>query len=136
MILTEYNPQQIIIPIYGQISAGKPLDATPVLGWRKVRVPKNYRPGEHLFVLQVLGDSLRDDAIVSGDWAICLATQTLQNGKLAAVLVNGGMTMKYVFLDPDGTVWLEGAHPNHPAKAYRPEDVEVQAQVIRIERDL
>ena len=135
-VLTGFYFESIRIPVIGQISAGGPIETLPVIGYRTIRKPTHYGASQRYFATRIVGESLRDDAIRSGDIAICRFANSVTNGKLAAVLLNGGVTMKYFYQDPDGTIWLEGAHPDYPAKSYRPEDVQVQAQVIRIERDL
>lgn len=127
----------IRVPVYSQVSAGKPFSETARIGWRWIRVPKNYRPGQQICAVRIVGNSLIEDAILTGDYAICRITSELErNGQLAAVLIAEGLTLKYAHFDPRGGVWLRGASKHYRDTYYEPGEASIQAIVIRIERDL
>ena len=135
--LIPYDPVMIRVPVYSQIAAGAPFHETSRIGWRWIRVPKNYRPSQQICAVQVVGDSLIGEAILTGDFAICRITPELErNGQLAAVLIGDGLTLKFTYFDPRGGVWLRGASVNYKDQYYEPGEAAVQAVVVRIERDM
>lgn len=134
LILT---PHTIVVPVYAQISAGLPLEDTPMIGWREIRVPRGYRETEKYFAVVVNGESLKDAAILKGDIAVCrLTPQVEYNGQLAAVLINGGVTLKFIFYCSDNRVRLESRNQKYSDWWYDADEVGIQAVVVRIERDL
>lgn len=104
-------------------------------GKRVIRVPD--RSVNHRFcAVIVVGDSLRDAGIQSGDVAVCRMQKHLDyDGQLTAVLTPSGLTLKYVFKDFEDKVRLEGANSNYLPQWYDAQDVSFQGVVVRIERD-
>lgn len=135
--LLPYNPEMIRVPVYSQIAAGPPFQETSQIGWRWIRVPRNYRPGQQICAVRIIGESLIEAAILSGDYAICRLTAEIErNGQLAAVLIGEGLTLKYTYFDPRGGVWLRGASTSYVDKYYEPGEAIIQAVVVRVERDM
>lgn len=135
--LVPYNPSTIRVPVYAQISAGLPLEDCPQIGWRDIRKPRGFRETKQYCAVRVNGESLRDAAILSGDFAICWLTPALEfNGQLSAVLVNGGITLKYVFYGSENMVRLEARNPAYLDRWVEADEIGIQAVVVRIERDL
>jgi repressor LexA len=74
------------LPLMGRIAAGKPIEAietaesislADIIGNRKV------------FALEVRGDSMRDEHIVSGDFVLVEHTSTAREGEIIVALVDG-----------------------------------------------
>ncbi|SEF74780.1 SOS-response transcriptional repressor, LexA [Bryocella elongata] len=74
------------LPLLGRIAAGKPVEAVEtsetislgdIIGSRDV------------FALEVRGDSMRDEHIVSGDYVLCERTRTAREGEIVVALVDG-----------------------------------------------
>jgi repressor LexA len=77
------------LPLMGRIAAGFPVEAsenpetislTDIIGNRDV------------FVLQVRGDSMRDEHILDGDYVLVEKTRTAREGEIVVALVNGSET--------------------------------------------
>lgn len=137
MKLLAYMPKTICVPVYAQISAGLPLEDCPQIGWREIRLPRGYRENKQYCAVQINGDSLRDAAILNGDYAICRLTPVLEfDGQLAAVSVGGGITLKFVYFSSGNKVRLESRNAAYADRWFDADDVSIQAVVIRIERDL
>lgn len=131
------KPQLIRVPLFAQIAAGNPFVDCFQIGWRWIHPPRNYRLGQELCAVQIIGDSLVGSAIVNGDVAICHLTPELdKNGQLAAVLIADGLTLKYVHFEANGGLWLRAANPRFPDRYCLPGEACVQAVVMTIERDL
>lgn len=131
------RPQLIRVPVYSQIAAGTPFYDTNCIGHRWIPIPKGYRKGHRLCAVRVYGDSLVNAAIISGDYAICrLTSEVERNGQLAAVMIQEGLTLKYVHVETSGGLWLRAANPRVKDRYFSPGEAFVQAVVMTIERDL
>ncbi|MGE0133298.1 MAG: LexA family protein [Blastocatellales bacterium] len=136
-VLTPFAPIMIRVPVYGQIAAGKPLHESPIVGWRWIRKPKNYKPNWRVCAVYINGNSLVEALIGDGDIAICRLTNELErNGQLAAVLIPEGITLKFCWFEQDGRARLESRNAAYKDRWFEGEDIRIQAVVIRIERDL
>src|SRR5271167_3066814 len=85
------------LPLAGRIAAGMPVEATEqaesislhdVVGNRDV------------FALEVRGDSMRDEHIISGDYVLVERTKTARQGEIVVALVRGAeTTLKRFYLE-------------------------------------
>ena len=98
------------IPIVGVIAAGAPILAQEnVEGYHYV--PEEIRAD---FCLRVKGDSMIGARILDGDLVYIKQQPTIENGEIAAVLIDGEeATLKRVFLS-SGTLTLHAENPNYP----------------------
>jgi repressor LexA len=124
------------IPVLGQVAAGRPIEFIPIVDWREIRPIKGARLNDHFAAARVVGDSLMDDAILDGDYVVCLLTHEAYNGDLVIALTPDGLTIKYLHRQNGSVVLLRGANPEIPNQIWRGEDVLVQGVAKRIERDL
>jgi repressor LexA len=137
--LEPLDPAQFVrVPVLGQVFAGKPvpLDLLDIESWREIRPLKNAGPFDVVAAATVCGDSLKDDAILNGDWLIFIMTNRANTGELVIALTPDGRTVKYLWPQDDGTVLLKCANSEYEDQRWLYEDVHIQAVVKRIERDL
>lgn len=107
---TSVNQQQEnSIPILGSIAAGVPI-------WAEQN-PEGFLPvppalfgGGELFALHVLGDSMTGAGISNGDIAVIKRTDSVENGEIAAVLVEQEATLKRVYISSK-TLVLKSENP-------------------------
>jgi repressor LexA len=100
------------IPLLGQIAAGLPIDAVENHS-EELPVDAAMFGCDSCFALYVKGDSMIDAHITDGDIAVIHACQDVDNGEIAAVLVDGLLpeaTLKIVKKRKDG-VELHAANP-------------------------
>ena len=99
-----FLPTAVNVPIVGRIAAGG-----PILAEEQVTdvypLPKDLVGEGTLFMLEVVGDSMIDAAICSGDYVVVRQAQTAENGDIVAALLDGEATVK-TFKRKDGNVWL------------------------------
>lgn len=97
-------PDATHVPLVGRIAAGG-----PILAEERVEevfpLPKTLVGDGTLFMLEVVGDSMIDAAICSGDYVVIKQQQTAENGDIVAALLDGEATVK-TFQRKDGKVWL------------------------------
>ncbi|MGL5828764.1 MAG: transcriptional repressor LexA [Angustibacter sp.] len=104
-----------LVPVLGRIAAGGPM-----LAEQSVEdifpLPRQLVGEGELFLLKVVGDSMRDAAICDGDWVVVRQQSTANNGDIVAAQIEGEATVK-TFRRTEDEVWLL---PHNPA--FRPID--------------
>jgi repressor LexA len=97
-------PVASYVPVVGRIAAGG-----PILAEERVEdvfpLPKQLVGDGQLFLLEVVGDSMIDAAICSGDYVVIRQQPTASNGEIVAAMIDGEATVK-TFQRKDGKVWL------------------------------
>ena len=79
-------PSEIALPLLGRIAAGQPIEA--------VENPETISLGDitrskDVFVLQVKGESMKDEHIVDGDYVLVEKTESAHDGEIVVALVEG-----------------------------------------------
>ncbi|HEX2331187.1 MAG TPA: transcriptional repressor LexA [Candidatus Angelobacter sp.] len=121
----------ISLPLMGRIAAGQPIEA--------VENPESISLGDitrskDVFVLQVKGESMKDEHIVDGDYVLVEKGNTARDGEIVVALVEGSdATLKRIFKE-GANVRLQPSNAAMkpimaPAKA-----VQVQGRVIGVLR--
>jgi repressor LexA len=97
-------PAASYVPMVGRIAAGG-----PILAEERIEdvfpLPKTLVGDGTLFLLEVVGDSMIDAAICSGDYVVVRQQPTAENGEIVAAMFDGEATVK-TFQRKDGKVWL------------------------------
>jgi len=89
------------IPVLGAIKAGVPVEAEEnIEGYMKLD-RLTIRSGGHFF-LRVDGDSMKDEAIIDGDYVLIKPSPVITNGKIGAFRLNGEVTLKTFRQDSEG----------------------------------
>lgn len=97
------------IPVYGRIAAGIPIEAIEDIIDQE-EIPADMAAHGEYIALQVKGDSM-EPRISEGDTVIIRLQETIENGEIAAVYVNGNdVTLKRVRKENNG-IWLIGNNP-------------------------
>ena len=79
-------PSELALPLLGRIAAGQPIEA--------IETPETISLGDitrskDVFVLQVKGESMKDEHIVDGDYVLVEKTNTSRDGEIIVALVDG-----------------------------------------------
>lgn len=121
------------LPVIGQITAGLPMYAQQEWDGTVV-VDGAVFTGDHLFVLRVKGDSMRDAGILDGDLAICQPRQYAENGEIVVALVHAEeATVKRFFLHADH-IELRPENPDYKVMRYNFDEILVQGKVVGLQR--
>jgi repressor LexA len=98
------RPVPAYVPVVGRIAAGG-----PILAEERVEdvfpLPKELVGEGTLFLLEVVGDSMIEAAICSGDYVVVRQQPTAENGEIVAAMIDGEATVK-TLQRKDGHVWL------------------------------
>lgn len=76
----------IELPLVGVIAAGHPIEA--IENREKITVPMELLPNLNCFVLQVRGESMKDEGILDGDYVIVERSFYPENGEVVVALLN------------------------------------------------
>jgi len=81
------------IPLLGRVAAGFPIEA--IENTEQLSLDATFGSSDDIFALEVRGDSMIDDGIRNGDYAICRRSSAAQNGQLVIAIVdNENATLK------------------------------------------
>ena len=111
------------VPRVGRIAAGGPILADELVE-EIVPLPRQLVGEGELMILTVVGDSMIDAAIASGDWVVVRRNSDVEDGDIVAAMIpsdtsaDGEATVK-TFKKRDGHVWLI---PHNPAYTPIPGD--------------
>lgn len=84
------------VPLLGRVTAGKPILAIEEVEEYVPYSGGGYKPGE-LFALRVVGDSMINAGILSGDVVIVRKTPVADNGDIVVALIGDEATVKRIY---------------------------------------
>ncbi|MCQ4618025.1 transcriptional repressor LexA [Corynebacterium sp. CCUG 69979] len=120
------------IPVVGQIAAGNPILAEENVD-SYFPLPEELVGDGDLYLLQVVGESMRDAGILDGDWVAVRTQPVAEEGQFVAALIEGEATVKEFHRDSSG-VWLL---PHNEAFApIKGDDAEIMGLVVSVFRKL
>ena len=116
----------VALPFYGYIAAGAPIEV--VEQQEEIEVPTALIGRKPCYVLQVKGNSMIEDHILSGDFIVVEQCQTADDGEVVVALINNrsAATLKRFYKEKN-RVRLEPA--NSTMKPIYVRDVAVQGKV-------
>lgn len=121
------------VPVLGRIAAGTPITAEENID-SYYPMPKEIVGGGDLFMLQVIGESMKDAGILDGDWVVVRSQKVAEVGEFVAALLDGDeATVKEFHRDSSG-IWLL---PHNDAFSPIPGDeAEIMGKVVSVMRKL
>jgi repressor LexA len=121
----------MVLPLLGRIAAGQPIEA--VQSNETISLADFVRSKE-VFVLEVRGDSMQDEAILNGDYVLVEKSKTAHNGDIVVALVDASdATLKRFFREGDN-VRLQPSNAAMKPIIVPAAAVEVQGRVIGVLR--
>jgi repressor LexA len=117
----------IDLPLHGRIAAGMPIEALE--GQTTLPVPAALLgPGEH-YALEVSGDSMVDEGILDGDYALIRKTDTARDGEIVVALIDDNEATLKTYRKEGQMVRLDPANRRYDPQRYRPEQVRIQGRL-------
>lgn len=98
------------IPLVGRIAAGTPITAEELVE-DTFMLPRRFTGAGELFMLEVHGESMRDAAIMDGDWVVVRSQSEARNGDIVAAMLEGEATVKEFSREKDH-IWLLPHNPS------------------------
>ena len=121
----------MVLPLLGRIAAGQPIEA--------VERPEtislaDFVRSKEVFVLEVRGDSMQDEAILSGDYVLVEKTKVAHKGDIVVALVeNSDATLKRFYREGD-RIRLQPSNAKMKPIIVPAADVQIQGRVIGVLR--
>ena len=116
----------------GRIAAGTPIEA--LQGTETFPVPAALLgAGEH-YALEVSGDSMVDEGILDGDFALIRKVDTARDGEIVVALVNNEEATLKTFRREGNMIRLDPANRQYEPQRYRPEQVQIQGKLAGLVR--
>jgi repressor LexA len=120
------------IPLHGRIAAGTPIEA--LQGTESFAVPSALLgPGEH-YALEVSGDSMVDEGILDGDFALIRKVDTARDGEIVVALIDNEEATLKTFRREGSMVRLDPANRQYEAQRYDPRRVQIQGRLAGLIR--
>jgi repressor LexA len=121
----------MVLPLMGRIAAGQPIEA--------VERPEtislaDFVRSKEVFVLEVSGDSMQDEAILSGDYVLVEKTKIAHNGDIVVALVEGtDATLKRFYREGE-KIRLQPSNARMKPIMVHARDLDIQGRVIGVLR--
>ena len=122
----------IDIPLHGRIAAGTPIEA--LQGSESFSVPAALLgPGEH-YALEVAGDSMVEEGILDGDFALIRKVDTARDGEIVVALIDNEEATLKTFRREGSMIRLDPANRQYEAQRYDPGRVQIQGRLAGLIR--
>jgi len=122
----------IEIPLHGRIAAGTPIEA--LQGTEGFAVPAALLgPGEH-YALEVSGDSMVDEGILDGDFALIRKVDTAREGEIVVALIDEAEATLKTYRREGAMIRLDPANRSHQPQRYEEERVQIQGRLAGLIR--
>jgi len=121
----------MVLPLAGRIAAGQPIEA--------IERPEtislaDFVRSKEVFVLEVRGDSMQDEAILNGDYVLVEKTKVAHNGDIVVALVeNSDATLKRFYREGN-RIRLQPSNAKMKPIIVPAADVQIQGRVIGVLR--
>lgn len=130
-VISPVETRRFEFPLLGRVAAGKPIEAVEDMD--VIEVPASMiGQGDH-FVLQVKGDSMKEDGILDGDFIVVRKQPTAENGETVVVLINNEATVKKYYRRRN-YVELRPAHTDMESIIVRKGDLRIEGKIVGVIR--
>ncbi len=119
------------LPLLGRIAAGRPVEA---LENPETISLADFTRSRDVFVLEVRGDSMMDEAILDGDYILVEKTSVVHNGEIVVALVDGAETTLKRIYKEGNHVRLQPSNASMQPIMVPAAAVQVQGRVIGVLR--
>jgi repressor LexA len=122
----------IDLPLHGRIAAGTPIEA--LQGTETFAVPAALLgPGEH-YALEVSGDSMVEEGILDGDFALIRKADTARDGEIVVALIDNEEATLKTFRREGRMIRLDPANSRYEAQRYDEARVQIQGRLAGLIR--
>src|ERR1051325_1363909 len=120
------------IPLHGRIAAGTPIEA--LQGTENFTVPAALLgPGEH-YALEVSGDSMVDEGILDGDFALIRKVDTARDGEIVVALIDNEEATLKTYRREGRMIRLDPANSRYEPQRYDESRVQIQGRLAGLLR--
>ncbi|WP_155263016.1 transcriptional repressor LexA [Sphingomonas segetis] len=120
------------IPLHGRIAAGTPIEA--LQGTETFAVPSALLgPGEH-YALEVSGDSMVEEGILDGDFALIRKVDVAREGEIVVALIDNAEATLKTFRREGRMIRLDPANSRYEPQRYEEGRVQIQGRLAGLIR--
>ncbi|MEO7634438.1 MAG: transcriptional repressor LexA [Sphingomicrobium sp.] len=120
------------LPLHGRIAAGTPIEA--LQGTETFSVPAALLgPGEH-YALEVSGDSMVEEGILDGDFALIRKVDTARDGEIVVALIDEEEATLKTYRREGSMIRLDPANRSYEAQRYEEDRVQIQGRLAGLIR--
>jgi repressor LexA len=120
------------LPLHGRIAAGTPIEA--LQGTETFAVPAALLgPGEH-YALEVSGDSMVDEGILDGDFALIRKSDTARDGEIVVALIDDEEATLKTYRREGRMIRLDPANSRYEPQRYDEARVRIQGRLAGLIR--
>jgi repressor LexA len=120
------------IPLHGRIAAGTPIEA--LQGTESFSVPAALLgPGEH-YALEVSGDSMVEEGILDGDFALIRKADTARDGEIVVALIDEEEATLKTYRREGQMIRLDPANRSYEPQRYSEDRVRIQGRLAGLIR--
>jgi len=120
------------IPLHGRIAAGTPIEA--LQGTESFAVPAALLgPGEH-YALEVSGDSMVEEGILDGDFALIRKVDTARDGEIVVALIDNEEATLKTYRREGRMIRLDPANARYEPQRYEEGRVQIQGRLAGLIR--
>ena len=130
-VIRPVETRRFEVPLLGRVAGGKPIEAVETVDTIEVP-PSMTGQGDH-FVLQVNGDSMKEDGILDGDFIVVRKQPTAENGQTVVALIDNEATVKRYYRKKDH-VELRPAHTGMESIIVKTGDLRIEGRVVGVMR--
>jgi len=132
-VISPVETRRLEFPLLGRVAAGKPIEAVEEVD--AIEVPLSMTgQGDH-FVLQVRGDSMKEDGILDRDFIVVKKQPTAENGQTVVALINNEATVKKYYKEKN-YVALRPSHAGMESILIKEGDLRIEGRVVGVMRHL
>jgi repressor LexA len=120
------------IPLHGRIAAGTPIEA--LQGTESFSVPAALLgPGEH-YALEVSGDSMVEEGILDGDFALIRKADSARDGEIVVALIDNEEATLKTYRREGQMIRLDPANRSYEPQRYDENRVQIQGRLAGLIR--
>ena len=120
------------IPLHGRIAAGTPIEA--LQGTESFTVPAALLgAGEH-YALEVAGDSMVDEGILDGDFALIRKVDSARDGEIVVALIDNEEATLKTYRREGQMIRLDPANSRYEPQRYEENRVQIQGRLAGLIR--
>lgn len=120
------------IPLHGRIAAGTPIEA--LQGTESFAVPSALLgPGDH-YALEVAGDSMVEEGILDGDFALIRKVDSARDGEIVVALIDNEEATLKTYRREGRMIRLDPANSRYEAQRYDESRVKIQGRLAGLIR--
>jgi repressor LexA len=120
------------IPLHGRIAAGTPIEA--LQGTESFSVPAALLgPGEH-YALEVAGDSMVEEGILDGDFALIRKVDSARDGEIVVALIDNEEATLKTYRREGRMIRLDPANSRYEPQRYDESRVQIQGRLAGLIR--